>query len=512
MISWIFKHRIRHGCNRVTRKLLKMADIGLYIFYRIVMLNLIYAKLTTNMERRMICTYNKKIIRHYTDSEKNYMCKRRCVSNSQFCEYHDEKYFLNNKEELSKKFLDNMIKQDQTNWIGCNIPGFSLQDKKNKNKILLMDAKIHGEINIQRCQFNILDLTGAKFYGGIKMKNVEIDDAFNLENAMFNKNTNVSAEFRFCKFNFARFSNTGFNSCLFEECTLNYSEFYSTIFHKPVKINLCKFINQVVFYKTQYNDEVIFKQAIFQNQTTFQEVDFKKPSKFHYVTFKEQQQVIFDTDLSNVSFPYTDMSRIIFTGKTKWEKDGKFDIFDARKLSNNPQDSDLSIVLSTYRNLRENYEFRLMYEEAGNFFVKEMELKRNYSYDLNNRTTKKKHWIKRNISMANCYNILSKYGEDFGRISFWLIVAFGISLAIFFFCPDIGTLDIDKTPEDIEYATKVSENLEYRATLALERVLKAFFQIEQNGWPGYMVRIASIPLLGMMFVVLRRRFERRFRH
>jgi uncharacterized protein YeeX (DUF496 family) len=38
----------------------------------------------------------------------------------------------------------------------------------------------------------------------------------------------------------------------------------------------------------------------------------------------------------------------------------------------------LEDVVSVYRNLRENYEFRLRYDDAGKFFIKEMELKRKY--------------------------------------------------------------------------------------------------------------------------------------
>ena len=35
---------------------------------------------------------------------------------------------------------------------------------------------------------------------------------------------------------------------------------------------------------------------------------------------------------------------------------------------------------SVYRNLRENYEFRMRYTEAGKFFVREMEMKRLYQH------------------------------------------------------------------------------------------------------------------------------------
>lgn len=38
----------------------------------------------------------------------------------------------------------------------------------------------------------------------------------------------------------------------------------------------------------------------------------------------------------------------------------------------------MGLVLSIYRNMRENYEFRLRYDKACKFFVKEMGLKREY--------------------------------------------------------------------------------------------------------------------------------------
>jgi hypothetical protein len=40
----------------------------------------------------------------------------------------------------------------------------------------------------------------------------------------------------------------------------------------------------------------------------------------------------------------------------------------------------LDLVLYVYRRLRENYEFKLKFDEAGKFFIKEMELKRKYTY------------------------------------------------------------------------------------------------------------------------------------
>ena len=42
------------------------------------------------------------------------------------------------------------------------------------------------------------------------------------------------------------------------------------------------------------------------------------------------------------------------------------------------KDIKLGGVLAVYRNLRENYEYRLKYDEAGEFFIREIEMKRNY--------------------------------------------------------------------------------------------------------------------------------------
>jgi uncharacterized protein YjbI with pentapeptide repeats len=53
---------------------------------------------------------------------------------------------------------------------------------------------------------------------------------------------------------------------------------------------------------------------------------------------------------------------------------------DKNKIEVYPSKLEFSLgsVMAVYRNLRENYEFRLRYDEAGQFFIREMELKRNY--------------------------------------------------------------------------------------------------------------------------------------
>lgn len=97
----------------------------------------------------------------------------------------------------------------------------------------------------------------------------------------------------------------------------------------------------------------------------------------------------------------------------------------------------LDSIKAIYRNLRENYEYRLRYDEAGKFFIREMELKRIYRntrldskygltvknpftsrYEDENSSLKnfpptlikKNWWPRRNISLTGFYRLAS-YGE-----------------------------------------------------------------------------------------------------
>jgi predicted anti-sigma-YlaC factor YlaD len=115
----------------------------------------------------------------------------------------------------------------------------------------------------------------------------------------------------------------------------------------------------------------------------------------------------------------------------------RFKVIEEKWLKESPEKiNTLGSVMSVYRNLRENYEFRLRYDEAGEFFIREMELKRNYrevlSPDSSKTIVKQNRWPRRNLSLTGLYYHLSRYVEDllrptligvaivFGSSSFWL--------------------------------------------------------------------------------------------
>ena len=145
--------------------------------------------------------------------------------------------------------------------------------------------------------------------------------------------------------------------------------------------------------------------------------------RFNYTLFEAKEKIIFEVqDLSNVSFMNSDITRIRFIDKARWReekrKKGKdrFTVIEEKWLEESRPDISLGSVMAVYRNLRENYEFRLRYDEAGKFFIKEMELKRKYrevlSEDGSRITVKPNCWFRRNLSLTGLYYHLSRWRES----------------------------------------------------------------------------------------------------
>jgi hypothetical protein len=110
-------------------------------------------------------------------------------------------------------------------------------------------------------------------------------------------------------------------------------------------------------------------------------------------------------------------------------KEDRFKIVDERQLEQKIKEKDdhttkdfnLGSIKAVYRSLRENYEFRMRYDEAGQFFIREMELKRKYREVLSKEgedslEIKENNWFRRNLfSLTGWYYHLSRYGESIWR-------------------------------------------------------------------------------------------------
>ena len=80
---------------------------------------------------------------------------------------------------------------------------------------------------------------------------------------------------------------------------------------------------------------------------------------------------------------------------------------------------------------RENYEFRLRYDEAGEFFIREMELKRKYREvrpkNYTSVVVKPNGWLRRNLSLTGLYYYFSNYGESIVKPTIIAAITIGLS-------------------------------------------------------------------------------------
>lgn len=171
---------------------------------------------------------------------------------------------------------------------------------------------------------------------------------------------------------------------------------------------------------------------------------------------------------------------------------------------------DMETVRAIYRNLRENYEYRLRYDEAGGFFVREMELKRYYK--ATSEGLEREGRINRNFSPIGLYFHLSTYGENARKPIIGLVTIFIISLSAWFiFSPHIyeAVLQPDFGEDTEGYQLDIVGGIRY----GFERTMLNLFQVNgESIWFDFIVRAGFALELGLLLIALRRRLERRFRH
>jgi hypothetical protein len=211
----------------------------------------------------------------------------------------------------------------------------------------------------------------------------------------------------------------------------------------------------------------------------------------------------------------TDITGIEFSEKARWGERVKdrFKVLDERQLEEKIKESDsqttkdlnLGSIKAVYRNLRENYEYRMRYDEAGQFFIREMELKRNYrevvsKEEENSLEVKQNNWFRRNFSLTGLYYNLFEYGEDLKRPALILLLPLFILSTLYW-----GAIDPSSSSIKDSFA---------RWFNATERTVFNMSQIGiQDPEPvDTTIKTASLAILGTLLIPLRRKFERKFRH
>jgi pentapeptide repeat protein len=326
-------------------------------------------------------------------------------------------------------------------------------------------------------------------------------------------------------------------------------DFSEVNFSQKVDFSGANFSQNAYFVDSTFSEKVNFWGAKFSEQANFwgakllAEADFLKScfvdkALFRYTLFELQNKVTFDnSNLSNVSFADSDITRIRFGDKITWGGKDRFTIFEEEWLRNKVkgqtvseyENVSLGLVLSVYRNLRENYEFRLRYDDAGKFFIKEMELKRKYREVP--ASLKENGWFGKHFSLTGLYYHLSRYGESISRPA--IVGAVIVFLSTLFWVtqsnpslePYFSTLgsNTDAVVDD-SISSTASTFVGFEKARNGTQWLKAFERSFADFLPllsiggeikvgiiDYIIKIVGGALtFGLLAIALRRKFERKY--
>jgi uncharacterized protein YjbI with pentapeptide repeats len=523
-----------------------------------------------------------------------FVCDEEVSHDKVLCLFHDEDFLNYNIAEnerrvlsrLTEKVNDSIDKDEHLFCIGYILPNIII-DKNFKKpvyfnycrfrsvdfsnttflQVSFVEATFSAEANFSSTRFssraNFRKATfsaEANFFQSLFKTDVDFSEVTFSAEANFgvlltsksHLRVEFSAEANFSKTRFL--SKANFTFAYFKKAKNKVANFFNAEFHNEANFFGAEFNNTTNFVSTKFKEEADFTRAKFFDISNFSRSlfvnkaffsgEFKNIAYFQYVTFENPDAIIFEIiDMSNVSFISTNITKVRFNDQINWGGDDGFQIIEEEwfkvslETTGQPKVT-LKGVLSVYRNLRENYEFRRRYDDAGKFFIKEMELKRKYRHvakisrikrgfnflynkiKRNNSPntkveyiTRKNGLIRRNISLIGFYYNVSRYGEDLIRPTIFGILIIIISTLFFVTQSDpnlLPTLPISffsyqESKPDLKYTISPSTFNSTNRTLLLVNSTEATYSkfigfdkaSDPHQWEQSLERslIAFIPLL-----------------
>jgi hypothetical protein len=187
-----------------------------------------------------------------------------------------------------------------------------------------------------------------------------------------------------------------------------------------------------------------------------------------------------------------------------------------------PLKINLQSVLAIYRNLRENYEYRLRYDEAGKFFLREMEIKRKYIETFGNNllnyyegyNVKRTNGLRQSSSLTGIYYNLSRHGESILIPTIVGIII--VTLSVMLFVTQANPMSEYSLHSFIglhqmSNSTQWSKSFD-RAMVDFIPLLN-FNSSFHLGSVDYVIKlVGGVFTFGFIAIALKRRFERKYRH
>ncbi len=368
------------------------------------------------------CSFETDYSSNETKTRERFRCDQLPLGNNKLCLFHDENYIKNQNHPENKDIISRRIKRklekgiiDNTSiyCIGYNIPEVNIKSKEFKQSLYFVESKFAGVVDFSGATFSnnalanfsgatfsnnaLADFSGATFsnnaranFSGAKFFG---EATANFSNAIFSNyalaifiaaNFLDNARANFSGATFSNNARANFSGAkFFGEATANFNSatfsnnalaiFIGAYFldKATANFNRATFSGPVDFSYATFSGPVYFAYAKFLGEAaaSFKETKFPKGyiTYFQSVTFDKPNDTIFDVkDMSHVSFLDTDITRVRFSDRTAWGGDtvDKFKVIEEQWLEEDIEKPlkhrrvTLVGVLSVYRNLRENYEFR----------------------------------------------------------------------------------------------------------------------------------------------------------
>lgn len=465
------------------------------------------------------CSYQKTYNDNSTKRPLEYECSRSALDGEIYCELHSAESWKSDPDAVNAALKDEICKSydavGPTLLVGFHLPDVDLAERRFYKSVYFQHTVFHGRANFENSSFDkdvsfrecVFErpalFTQTRFSEHANFFAVNAEQSVSFENAEFLKLADMSnCHMRDGDFQHAKFS----------EVQIRVSEFKGR-----TQFDEAQFRGHCHLIESTFSDHASFRSARFAT-AAFSRVKFDK-ADFGNVAFDRPQDIHFNSDLTNISFLGTDLLRVRFGSDTVWNgeytasglrrlkqlvgktpnTDADLAPYDVREFEKNHQGVRLVDVLSVLRELRDNYEYRLDYKSAGKFFVQEMEIRRQYK--AVGKGSRLRPWCWRWFSPLSFYRHLCVYGESFHRPAMLLAALACVAFLVFYCIDDASAFVGTCAPGDTD-----------RWLYALTRTLSGLLQLGCQALPDYVLRVASIPILGTMLVALRRRFERRFRH
>ncbi|MDA7949511.1 MAG: pentapeptide repeat-containing protein [Hyphomicrobiaceae bacterium] len=457
----------------------------------------------------------------YRDLDSRAMLRYEChrdAGPSGRCIFHDETSHVEAEDIVREAFLREFRDSDGNGFfIGCNIPAVREPVSGPRITAIFSGAHFHGPISFANTRLDTIDFSEARFCGELHMHNCRADRAA-FEGSRFGNHPDEddacpdgvtpSVRLEACSFDELDMSWSFFAApVIMKGCNFTRSEFSRCEFRESLSVDQCTFRDTASFRTASFWGTTGFTDTSFASGALFRESSFIGHMDFHRVDFQDQRRVTMPVDMSDVSLLGTDVARVRFEAGTIWDTKGGLKMFDVRKIEDGSEAS-LAEALSVCRNMRENRDYYMDYSAAAKFFEWEMEMQRQFRNA--GRVVRRKGMLARVVSMRYAYKIASDYGESIHKIMGLWAALVATSFAYFFTFPDAATLGHVELLGGCWYGEPCGHHPV--PTAVIHRALDAMGGAGPSGSPGLVFHAATLLVLGMSFIAVRRRLERRPRH